>query len=80
MQEPFYPVTGPASGGLERGTGAPERTTGTQGAVGAILIVLALGLALRVIIAYLLPGSGFEVDLSQVEGMLQWFRTVIRPR
>lgn len=64
MQEPFYPVTGPASGGLERGTGAPARSTGTQGAVGAILIVLALGLALRVIIAYLLPGSGFQQDLD----------------
>jgi 4-amino-4-deoxy-L-arabinose transferase-like glycosyltransferase len=32
--------------------------------VGAILIVLALGLTLRVIIAYQLPGSGFEVDLG----------------
>ena len=32
--------------------------------MGAILIVLALGLALRVIIAYLLPGSGFEADLN----------------
>jgi len=64
VQEPFYPVTGPASGGLERGTGAPARSTGKQGAVGAILIVLALGLALRVIIAYLLPGSGFEQDLN----------------
>ncbi len=57
-------MTGPASGGSERGTGAPSRSTGTQGAVGAILIVLALGLALRLIIAYLLPGSGFEVDLN----------------
>ncbi len=57
-------MTGPASGGLERGTGAPTRSTGTQGAVSAILIVLALGLALRVIIAYLLPGSGFDTDLS----------------
>jgi C-terminal four TMM region of protein-O-mannosyltransferase/Dolichyl-phosphate-mannose-protein mannosyltransferase len=55
-------VTGPVSGGTERGTGAPTRPTGTQGAVGAILIVLALGLALRVIIAYLLPESGFKVD------------------
>jgi predicted membrane-bound dolichyl-phosphate-mannose-protein mannosyltransferase len=63
VQEPF-PVTGPASGGSERGTGAPSRSTGTQGAVGAILIVLALGLALRLIVAYLLPGSGFEVDLN----------------
>ena len=57
-------MTGPASGGTERGTGAPSRATGTQGAVGAILIVLALGLALRLIIAYLLPGSGFKVDLG----------------
>ena len=56
-------MTGPASGGPERGTGAPTRATGTQGAVGAILVVLALGLALRLIIAYLLPGSGFEADL-----------------
>jgi Gpi18-like mannosyltransferase len=32
--------------------------------VGAVLVVLALGLALRLIIAYLLPGSGFEADLN----------------
>ena len=57
-------MTGPASGGIERGTGAPSRSTGTQGAVGAVLVVLALGLALRLIIAYLLPGSGFGVDLG----------------
>ena len=57
-------MTGPAAGGTERGTGAPAQATGMQGAVGAVLIVLALGLALRLIIAYLLPGSGFEVDLG----------------
>ncbi|MBA2701434.1 MAG: hypothetical protein H0U58_07010, partial [Chloroflexi bacterium] len=57
-------MTGLASGGSERGTGAPLRSTGTQGAVGAILIVLALGLALRLIIAYLIPGSGFRQDLG----------------
>ena len=57
-------MTGPASGGTERGTGAQTRATGTREAVGAILIVLALGLALRLIIAYLLPGSGFKVDLG----------------
>ena len=57
-------MTGPASVGTERGTGAPPRSTGTQGAVGAVLVVLALGLALRLIIAYLLPGSGFDVDLG----------------
>ncbi|MGP1673999.1 MAG: glycosyltransferase 87 family protein, partial [Candidatus Limnocylindrales bacterium] len=57
-------MTGPVSDGYERGTGAPSRSTGTQGTVGAILIVLALGLALRLILAYLLPGSGFEADLG----------------
>ncbi len=57
-------MTGPASGGTEQGTRAPSRLTGTQGAVGAVLVVLALGLALRFIIAYLLPGSGFGVDLG----------------
>jgi C-terminal four TMM region of protein-O-mannosyltransferase/Dolichyl-phosphate-mannose-protein mannosyltransferase len=57
-------VTGPASGGPERGTAAPSRSTGTQGAVGAVLVVLALGLALRLIIAYLLPGSGLHNDLG----------------
>ena len=57
-------MTGPAARGTERGTRAPSRLTGTQGAVGAILVVLALGLALRLAIAYLLPGSGFGVDLT----------------
>ena len=57
-------MTGPASVGIERGTGAPSRSTGTQGAVGAVLLVLALGLALRLIIAQMSPGSGFGVDLS----------------
>src|SRR5688500_5790371 len=59
-----FPVTGPVSGGYERGTRAPSRSTGMQGTLGAILIVLALGLALRLILAYLLPGSGFDADLS----------------
>ncbi len=56
-------MTGPDPGAYERGTGAPPRSTGTQGAVGAVLIVLALGLALRFILLYLLPGSGFDADL-----------------
>ena len=56
-------MTGPASR-VERDTGMPLRSTGTQGAVGAVLVVLALGLALRLIIAYLFPGSGFGVDLA----------------
>ena len=40
---------------------AADRDAGSRGAV---LVVLALGLVLRLIIAYLLPGSGFEVDLG----------------
>ena len=57
-------MTGPAIGGTERGTRAPSRLTATQGAVGAVFVVLALGLALRLFIAHLLPGSGFSVDLG----------------
>ena len=57
-------MTGPDPGADGRGTGAPRRSTGTQGAVGAILIVLALGLALRLFLLYLLPGSGFGADLT----------------
>src|SRR5262245_23822905 len=64
VQEPPYPVTGPAMRGTERGTRAPTRLTATLGAVGAVLVVLALGLVLRSIIARLLPGSGFGVDLN----------------
>ena len=60
-------MTGPDSGGTERGTGAPARSTGSRGAAGAVLIVLAVGLALRLIIAYLLPGSGFKVDLDSFQ-------------
>ena len=55
-------MTGPAFGGTGRGTGAPSRVTGTRETVGAVLVVLAAGLALRLIIAQLLPGSGFGVD------------------
>ena len=56
-------MTGPELSAPGRGTGAPPRSTGTQGAVGAVLITLALGLALRFILLYLLPGSGFDADL-----------------
>src|SRR5207249_2905422 len=61
-------VTGPATGDPDRGPSAPMRTTGTRSAAGAILIVLALGLALRLIIAYVLPGSGFANDLASFRG------------
>ena len=62
-------MTGPAGGGTERGTRPPQRSTGIPGAVGAIALVLALGLALRFIIAYvLLPGSGFGTDIISFQG------------
>ena len=57
-------MIGPASGRAVRGSGTPSRATGTRDTVGAVLAVLALGLALRLIIAYLLPGSGFDTDLK----------------
>jgi dolichyl-phosphate-mannose--protein O-mannosyl transferase len=56
-------VTGPATGEPDRGTGSPTRTTGTRDTVSAIVIVLALGLAFRLILAQALPGSGFRNDL-----------------
>ncbi|HET7494599.1 MAG TPA: phospholipid carrier-dependent glycosyltransferase [Candidatus Limnocylindrales bacterium] len=57
-------MIGPDPGADERGTGAPPRSTGIGGAVGAILIVLVLGLALRLVLLYLLPGAGFDTDLA----------------
>lgn len=57
-------MTGPAAGEPDRGARAPARTSTTRGPASAIVILLALGLALRVIIAYQLPGSGFGVDLN----------------
>ena len=57
-------MIGPAFGGTVRGSEAPSRATRTRDTVGALLMVLALGLALRLIIAYLLPGSGFATDLE----------------
>src|SRR5687767_11875544 len=65
-----FPVIGPAFGGTVRGSGTPSRATGTRDTVGAVLAVLALGLALRLIIAYLLPGSGFETDLIAFEAWM----------
>src|SRR5262245_26669188 len=55
-------LTGPAIGEPDPGRAAPTRT-GT-GDTGGILVLLALGLAFRLIIAYLLPGSGFSNDVA----------------
>lgn len=56
-------MTGPAIGEPDRERAAPART-GFAGAASGILVLLAVGLTLRLIIAYLLPGSGFDVDLN----------------
>ncbi|NJD26715.1 MAG: phospholipid carrier-dependent glycosyltransferase [Chloroflexi bacterium] len=65
-------MTGPAVGGPDPGRGAPSRTgaasrTEAADATWGILILLAVGLALRLIIAYLLPDSGFRVDISSFQ-------------
>ena len=61
-------MTGPAAGEPDRGTDVPARMTRTREAVAAIVAILALGLAFRIIIAYLLPGSGFTNDLASFRG------------
>ena len=55
-------MRGPVSGEPVRGGSATR--TGARDDVGGILILLALALTFRAIIAYLLPGSGFENDLN----------------
>jgi Gpi18-like mannosyltransferase len=59
-------LSGPAIGEPDPGRAAPSRT-GFGDVASGILVLLALGLALRVIIAYLLPGSGFKVDISSFQ-------------
>jgi predicted membrane-bound dolichyl-phosphate-mannose-protein mannosyltransferase len=54
-------LTGPAIGEPDPGR-TPSRTG--SGDTGGILVLLALGLAFRLIIAYLLPGSGFKNDIG----------------
>jgi hypothetical protein len=56
-------VNRPTSGVPDRGTSGSARATGTRPVVSTLAILLVSGLALRLIIAYLLPGSGFRVDI-----------------
>ncbi len=53
----------PAIGEPDPGRASPPRTGFPDAATG-ILVLLALGLIFRLIIAYALPGSGFRVDLD----------------
>ncbi len=57
-------MKGPATGELARARSASPRTAGFLDTASALLLVLGIGLAARLIIAYLLPGSGFRVDLE----------------
>ena len=56
-------MSGPAIGEPDPERAAPART-GFAGAASGILVLLAVGLILRLIIAYLIPGSGFKNDLG----------------
>ena len=60
-------MSGRVSGGPSRDADAPTRTTRTRDGIGAIIAVLALGLAFRLIIAQVNPGSGFKVDLDSFQ-------------
>ena len=57
-------MTARASAGPGRGADAPTRTTWTREGVVAILAVLGLALAARLIIAYAFPGTGLSFDLD----------------
>ncbi|MBA2719102.1 MAG: phospholipid carrier-dependent glycosyltransferase [Chloroflexi bacterium] len=61
-------MSGRVSGGPSRDADAPTRTSWTRDGIGAIVAVLALGLAFRLIIAQVNPGSGFKVDLGSFQG------------
>lgn len=56
-------MTGPVFGEPDPGWAVPPRTGSRDGAVG-VLSLLVAGLAFRLIIAYLLPGSGFGYDIQ----------------
>jgi predicted membrane-bound dolichyl-phosphate-mannose-protein mannosyltransferase len=59
-------LIGRAIGEPDPGRAGPSRTGFLDAATG-IVVLLALGLALRLIIAYLIPGSGFAVDLASFQ-------------
>ncbi|HXX61121.1 MAG TPA: phospholipid carrier-dependent glycosyltransferase [Candidatus Sulfotelmatobacter sp.] len=57
--------TAPRPGEAAPGREAPRRSDGSPSAIPAIAILLLVGLALRLIIAYVLfPGSGFQSDIG----------------
>ena len=57
-------MTGLATGERAAGPRAPLQTVGPGALIGGIGGLMAVALALRVIIAYLLPDAGFGIDLN----------------
>ena len=60
-------MTGPVASETGRDASASPGTSGMRDSARAIGALLAAGLVFRLIIAYLLPGSGFKVDLGAFE-------------
>ena len=61
-------LSGRGSGGPSRGAGGPTQTTWARDGVGAILVVLAVGLAFRLLIVKVYGGTGLEFDLASFRG------------
>ncbi|HEX7222442.1 MAG TPA: glycosyltransferase 87 family protein, partial [Candidatus Limnocylindrales bacterium] len=61
-------MTARAAGVPSRGADAPTRTTWTRDGVGAVLTVLVLGLAFRLIFAQANPNIGLSFDLDSFRG------------
>ena len=57
-----------SGGGPNRGAGGPTQTTWARDGVGAILVVLAVGLAFRLLIVKVYGGTGLEFDLGSFWG------------
>ena len=57
-----------SGGGPSRGAGGPTQTTWARDGVGAILVVLAVGLAFRLLIVKVYGGTGLEFDLGSFWG------------
>jgi 4-amino-4-deoxy-L-arabinose transferase-like glycosyltransferase len=60
-------VIDPETGDPARGVSAAPRPPDERGDLRSLAILIALGLGLRLIIAYVLPGSGFRGDLASFE-------------
>ncbi len=57
----------PETGDPARGMSATPRQSDRRGDLRSLAILLALGLGVRLIIAYVLPGSGFKGDLASFQ-------------